>query len=273
MNNITIEENPKIKNVKIYPIQSHLFIPPIVWRGDPEGHIGENDTFFYVTEGEIGLFIEEDGYILRSGDLAFLPKGKRRAYTTLSDTVSLYEINFGAQINDMPWHKALRLEEKNYSVHPSDEAAIRTLFESSVRYELNKLPCYDIVFCANIASLISIYADIRKNEQRLIQPFGAAERFMKENIGRSISLTELSEVSFTESTYFIRKFKAAYGLSPIAYFNKMKIYRAMFLLCSTNLSVFDIAKEIGVQDSSYFTRLFKSVTSVTPSEYRHSFAK
>lgn len=268
-----INENTEIKSIKVYPYGAHIYVPPIVWRGDPDGHVGIYDTFFYVVEGEISLFIEEDGYILRSGDLAFLPKGKRRAYTTLSSGVSLYEINFGAEINDMPWQQALMLEDKSHSVHPSDDRGIRTLFESSVRYELNKLPCYDITFCANIASLISIYADTRKEEGQRTTPFAAAEQYMKENINKSITLSELAEVAFTEPTYFIRKFKSAYGTSPISYFNKMKIYRAMFLLSNTSMSVFDIAREIGIHDSSYFTRIFKSVTSFTPSEYRTTFLK
>ena len=262
-----------IESLNISPVASHLYIPPIVWRGDPIGHIGLYDTFFFVKDGEVCLFIESESYILRAGDLAFLPKDKMRAYTPISSKATVYEINFVAQINALPWYSATMLADEKYAVHPKNTEEIAAIFESTVRYELNKLVHYDLAFCAAIASLIAIYAQLRQDEQKRIHAFSDTEKFMKENVEKSLTLGDIAAVSFTEPTYFIRKFKQAYGISPIAYFNKLKICRAMFLLCNTPLSVFDIAKKIGIHDGSYFTRLFKSQTGLTPSEYKSAFLK
>jgi uncharacterized protein YabN with tetrapyrrole methylase and pyrophosphatase domain len=55
-------ENPilELKNITIVPESVHLYIPPIVWKGDSVGHIGTFDVFFLVLEGECFLKIDSE---------------------------------------------------------------------------------------------------------------------------------------------------------------------------------------------------------------------
>ena len=50
--------------------------------------------------------------------------------------------------------------------------------------------------------------------------------------------------------------------------NEMRVQRARYYLESTNLSVTDIAMEVGYAESSVFVRAFKRQTGTTPSRYR-----
>ena len=50
--------NPTIQGISVSPKKAQLYIPPIKWRGDPKGHIGVYDTFFYVVSGECSLMID-----------------------------------------------------------------------------------------------------------------------------------------------------------------------------------------------------------------------
>lgn len=263
-----------LKELTIKPGTLYLYVPPIVWKGDAVGHIGKRDLFFWVLEGECFLRIDTQNYIIHPGQLAYLPKGKMRAYTHASEKFSMYEMSFSATSEGKNLMEILNLTEENFVVNISDKDGISALFESSYRKEMFKDPLYDVAWSANIANIIKIYAREREKldtaESMIFKP---VLEYMSENIQNSIKIEELAALVFMESTYFIKKFHKVYGISPLAYFNRMKIYKAMGLLAGTNLSIEQISKDVGIPDTSYFTRMFKKHCNITPSKYRSEFKR
>lgn len=260
---ITLEE------ITIKPQTIYLYVPPIVWKGDSVGHIGERDLFFWVLEGECFLRIDSQNYIIRPGQLAYLPKGKMRAYTHASERFSMYEMAFSATSNQKNLMEVLELTENNFVVDIPDREEMSTLFESSHRKELFKNPLYDVQWCGNIANIIRIYAKERaKLNTSDSETFKPVLQHMSLNISKSIRIEELAALVYMQPTYFIKRFREAYGIPPLAYFNRMKIYKAMGLLSGTNLTVEEISREVGIYDTSYFTRIFKKHCNVTPTKYR-----
>jgi len=258
---------------EITPLAAHLYIPPITWRGDPLGHIGSYDCFFFVVTGECYVKIDDVSFVLGEGQLAYLPKGKMRTYTTMSPNITMYEIAFDYRIQGTDWYEALACPSDCYTVDVSDKAALSALFEGCVRHEMQKDILYDVVCFSNIAAIAKIWLEGRYEAELRTRPFKQVLAFMDENIHRQIKVEELSKVSLMQTTYFIKKFKAAFGISPISYLNKLKIYRSMTLLLSTELSVERIAQSIGIIDNSYYSRMFKRLCSVSPVEYRKLFKK
>ena len=137
---------PSIESFYLKPVIVQLYVPPITWKGDHKGHIGMNDAFFYVVSGECFVLIEEECFILRAGQLAFLPKGKMRTYSSMNQNLTMYEINFECSINGKNWYEALRLEDGHYRVSVQDTGHLSRLFEESARYEYKKSMAYDMVF-------------------------------------------------------------------------------------------------------------------------------
>lgn len=264
---------PTIQGMSVSPKKAQLYIPPIKWRGDPKGHIGVYDTFFYVVSGECSLMIDGEYTILKPGDLAFLPKGRMRAYSNMSETITLYEMNFSADIDGENWYRALGLENGDYVVRHNSNEMISDLFESSVRYELNQSILYDVIHSSNVLSLIKIFATLKTEQDNISKLFLPVISYMKEHLDKQIKISELAELVYMEETYFIKKFKKALGDSPITYLNKLKIYRAMSYLVERSFSLSEISRKIGIYDSSYFSKLFKSYTGITPMEYRGIFIK
>lgn len=264
---------PTIQGMSVSPKKAQLYIPPIKWRGDPKGHIGVYDTFFYVVSGECSLMIDGEYTILKPGDLAFLPKGRMRAYSNMSETITLYEMNFSADIDGENWYRALGLENGDYVVRHNSNEMISDLFESSVRYELNQSILYDVIHSSNVLSLIKIFATLKTEQDNISKLFLPVISYMKEHLDKQIKISELAELVYMEETYFIKKFKKALGDSPITYLNKLKIYRAMSYLVERSFSLSEISRKIGIYDSSYFSKLFKSYTGITPMEYRCIFIK
>ena len=261
-----------IKDLTLTPLAVHLYIPPIIWKGDCVGHIGEADTFFWVLEGECFLNIDSQYYLIRPGQLAFLPKGKLRSYTHASEPFCMYEMAFEATLSGRNLMESLELTTSDFVVDIPEKEEISRLFEHAFRKELFKNPIYDLSWCANIIEIIRYYTE---NHQKLEGEdsylFAPVLDYMRQNLSLTISTNQLADLIHMQPNYFIRRFKATYGIPPISYLNRLRLYRSMELLSSTKLSMEEIAKEIGMADTSYFARFFKKNSGATPSEYRKSF--
>jgi transcriptional regulator GlxA family with amidase domain len=84
-------------------------------------------------------------------------------------------------------------------------------------------------------------------------------------VTRMMTLSGLAERTFK------RRFAVATGMSPLEYVHKLRLEEAKQMLESGDLSVDEIAAEVGYQDSSFFGRLFRREVSMTPAQYRRRF--
>ncbi|MCX7993416.1 MAG: helix-turn-helix transcriptional regulator [Fimbriimonadales bacterium] len=67
-----------------------------------------------------------------------------------------------------------------------------------------------------------------------------------------------------------RLFRVAMGCSPSEYLTELRLRRAANLLVSTNLSVSEIALEVGYLSLSHFSRVFRERFGKTPRAFRQS---
>ena len=195
-----------------------------------------------------------------------------RTYSNMSSDITLYEINFEAEINGQNWYDKLMLEDGNYSVKTENTDEIKALFENSVRYELNKNLIYDVLFCSNLMNIIRIFIFEKFKANNSASSFKKVIDYMKNNLKKTVKISELAELAYMQETYFIKKFKKALGYSPITYLNKMRIYKAMTYLAEGSLTLSEIGHKVGIYDSSYFSKIFKTQCGITPGEYRHIFS-
>ncbi len=93
-------------------------------------------------------------------------------------------------------------------------------------------------------------------------------RYIGDHYGENITMNDLSAVTGLSPDYMTRKFKAALYMTPSEYVRKFRISRAMELLCTTDLSVADVAKRTGFSDISLFSRVFKQEVGLPPASYR-----
>lgn len=261
----------KLHSMTISPVDVELYVPPLTWKGDPLGHIGYNDVFFWVLSGECYLMIENSCYIVKEGQLAFLPKGVRRSYTHISENFSMYEMSFDAKINGQNIFVSFGLTETDHVVTIDDREYVSKLFENSFRRELKKNPLYDMGWCGNIISIINIFIAQRMKQMGKSEGFSDVLKYMNKNISKSITIDELASIVYMQKTYFIKKFKSVFGMPPMAYFANLRAYKAMSLLSATDYSLEQIAAEVGILDKAYFSRFFKKHCGTTPSEYRSLF--
>lgn len=93
-------------------------------------------------------------------------------------------------------------------------------------------------------------------------------QYVSLHLDRKISLEEVSDHLFLNSSYFSRLFKKETGETFIEYVTRMKMERAKELLDQTNHPIGKICEMLGYDNQSYFIKIFRTAVGVTPVEYR-----
>ncbi|OKH20361.1 hypothetical protein NIES593_19250 [Hydrococcus rivularis NIES-593] len=92
--------------------------------------------------------------------------------------------------------------------------------------------------------------------------------YVRSHLDREIRLEDLASVAQMSAYHFCRLFKRSIGESPHQFLMRQRLEAARRLLRETDLSVAEVALEIGYQSPSHFATLFKRHTGVTPKQYR-----
>ena len=98
-----------------------------------------------------------------------------------------------------------------------------------------------------------------------------ALRHIRENIGKKICISDLSDRCFLSDDHFTRLFRQEMNDTPIDYINRKKIENAQLMLVINDTPVKDIACSLAFDNIPYFNRLFKQLVGKTPTQYRESF--
>ena len=252
----------------IEPRATHLYIPPITWKGDPGGHIGINDVFFFVLEGECYLNIDEQCFILKEGDLAFLPKGLKRTYTAVSPNFKMYAMSFEATVNGINLFEYFKLRDSDYQVRVKDKNFIARCFENSIEHKHRPDEILYVRKVQNIMSVINEYITLRQEEKLMEKPFEEVILYMRANTNQKINVDKLASIACMQTNYFIRKFTKAMGISPMQYHARLKCYRAMSLIANSDITPDKASQMIGIDDYAYFCRFFKKHCGMSPMAYK-----
>ena len=92
--------------------------------------------------------------------------------------------------------------------------------------------------------------------------------YVHTHLGEDLSLVQIAKVINISPTYFASLFKCTTGISPHQYVIKQRVYRAKLLLLKTDLSIADIALQVGFSSQSHLTQHFKRLTQMTPKQVR-----
>ena len=97
-----------------------------------------------------------------------------------------------------------------------------------------------------------------------------ATELLAEDLRQPFSLPTLAGRCGLSVSRLAHLFKAQTGLSPQNFSERRRMERASQLLRFTNLSVGEIATEVGFESAFYFTRRFRRQTGLSPSQFRRS---
>lgn len=95
-----------------------------------------------------------------------------------------------------------------------------------------------------------------------------ALHYVDENFDKDVSLKETAAVVHLNSSYLSALFKEELGVTFSEYVTRKRVQEAKKLLLTTDLTIADIAEEVGYHTSKYFIKLFKQLEMRTPTEFR-----
>lgn len=110
---------------------------------------------------------------------------------------------------------------------------------------------------------------VDENEERIRM----AKDYVKTNINRCVTRSEVAEYLHLNEEYFSRLFKKYTGYTFKDYEMMERIEIAKYMLEKSRFSVSIIASKVGYDNFSHFSKVFKKYTDQTPQEYRKNFQK
>ena len=148
-------------------------------------------------------------------------------------------------------------------------------FSSPIDDESEALPNQADDLSQEDSSRVVIYIEFQgeKNDQHSSsqddQLLEKIQQIIEENpANEALDIEHLCQVLGLSESQLFRKMKALTGESPMKFFRRINLHRARQLLQCTDLSVSEIAYDLGFSDPNYFSRVFRKEFHQTPSEIR-----
>jgi AraC-like DNA-binding protein len=241
-----------------------------------------NHTCIYLTDGEARMKIGTEQVMIGKGAMLFVPAGQVFSFEQ-------HDINKGyicafhdEMLLESPGNGKLLQEFTflslwaNPVVQPDKQTSgyiLQLLKRMYKEYGSNGLERIDILraYCrAMLCEVKGVYQPYAYNRENA--GIHILRRFRELLASRSGELHRVSEYAallHVSPNHLNKAVKSASGKSPTQWIDDTILTEAKILLWQTELSINEIAAELGFEDPSYFSRLFKKYERVTPSDYRH----
>ncbi len=126
----------------------------------------------------------------------------------------------------------------------------------------------------NVRSLVQgneiCFADqIQNINDKHVHIINKAKKYVEDNIGADIALTEVANHVALSANYFCNLFKQKTGNNLLDYIVSEKMEKARSYVITTNLKIYEIARLVGYNDSKYFCTVFKKFFHCNPTELRN----
>jgi AraC-like DNA-binding protein len=106
-------------------------------------------------------------------------------------------------------------------------------------------------------------------DEKLIEK---VNKYTLENISDTeFGIEELSKAIGMSTVYLNKKISALTGKTSSEYVRSIRLRRAAQLLEKSDLSISEVAYEVGYNSPKYFSKYFKDEYNILPSEYRKNF--
>ncbi len=218
------------------------------------------------TDGEAIIHVNNRKYIHSTNAILYAPKGsyyrsqsgsKEFGHTTISFDVYDDE-NFNYNFNTL------------YNVGNPEKYI--TLFNNAQKEWDRKDFCYKIKTKMILMDILkNLYFD-SLDKNKFLYGYNTIKesiKYMEKNyLHGNIEVQELADMSEISRNHFIRIFKNIYNTTPTKYMNKLRIEKSLEFLEHSNMSIYEIAREVGFSNQYYFSKMFKSFVGISPLQYR-----
>ena len=100
-----------------------------------------------------------------------------------------------------------------------------------------------------------------------------ATKYIDQNLRGDLSIKELCSALFVSKNFLYNSFRSFFGTTVNEYIAERRMQEAKMLLTETNMSAYEVAEEVGIENYTYFSKLFKKQIGVSPSAFRKTQKK
>ena len=242
-----------------------------------------------VTHGRAFHVLEGTELPVAAGDV-FLLQGFQRHYFHDRHDLELINVMYdpekiGLPENDlrrMPGYCALFMLEPTYRLehrfssrlHLSPKAlgGVERLVDRMEREASGAEPGFEVALRAGLMELIvylsRAYVSAETVEAVSLLRIGDVIGALERDFAETWRLEDLQKIAHMSRSSLMRVFRRATGQTPIEYLLHLRAKRAMELLRKSDLSITEIAFEVGFGDSNYFSRQFRRIVGISPRKFR-----
>jgi len=270
------------KSIKNNPLINSFYLTAIGFYPHALGHDRERKTgsaefiLLYCIDGEGSVELNNKVYVLKANTFFIIPKNiPHRYFSSLKNPWSIYWMHFSGVNSRMIYERSL--VDGQHEVHsiPFEQNRIDifnqiyTMLEESFGTKEMEIMNFRLLYF--VTSLI-YYKEINPSVYNR-DAVSNSISFMKDNLDKKLTVNQLADQQKISLSHYLRIFKQKTGISPIAYYNQLKIQQSCQYLYFTDKSIKEICTVLGIDDQYYFSRLFSKLIGTSPSEYRKKHKK
>ena len=245
----------------------------------------------YVDSGNIVAITDQNSSTISQGKIIFYEPNEAHAHISDSESPNnILVISFSCDSPDMSFFR------KKVFTADKITKTLLSLFVSEAKNALGSIPdeygkeekldfsaadfgASQLLSCYYTEMLINLIRqnqgkenkDIKNEESRTLtqNPFSSrVAEYMNENIYSTLTLNDICSHFMLSKSQLSHIFKSNMGISPMEYYNSLKISEAKKLLIGGAYSVSQISDMLGFSCIHSFSRSFKKAVGTSPTDYK-----
>lgn len=224
-------------------------------------HMHYSFELFYVTNGEVKVYINDEEYILHKGEAVLIFPNQKHSFASVQSehiycvfSQKLVEAFSSRVLYKIPTSNKFRPSQSVVDMVFSVKETDSILKKKGALYSL-------------LAEFDRVAEYIEKDSLNLYFLDKVLD-FVENNYALDCSLSKASSQLGYSYSYISRHFQKSFGISYNSFVNQFRISKSCYLLKNTDMSVLECSIECGYSSVYSFMRNFKSICKMTPSEYR-----
>ncbi len=227
--------------------------------------------------GTANIVVNDTHYAVKEGDVVFIPQSASHRFQAGREGMKTLEVKFSTQDPEM-----LDILSHIDCYFSAKDKQLFDLFSRIVDEGLRQAPGYKIMCDALLIESLTVMMRYCSNatpanEQNQLKfpesttctspAIQAANEYIFRHINTNFSIVDLAKGCGYNQDYLYRTIKKAFGISAIQYVNKLRFEQAKRLMEHTDLSLSEIAWNLGFDSIQYFSKFFRQHAGTSPTEY------
>jgi AraC-like DNA-binding protein len=235
-------------------------------------------NFMFVIDGDGVLSVNGTEYPLHVGTVYYFPLRSRiqLSYTS-KKPMRFYSIHYVYKLIIWDGVTAVCQDPQENSMplpivtHMPDAESLLLKFKNL--YDLWQEKKADYEWHARLHFLNIINEVWRVNSERsegdpVRRAISRSIDYIKQHYSEPLEREKLADKAAMSRSYFSVMFKKVTGFTPTQYITRVRLDAAKKLLLNSDMTVAEVAREVGFQDPLYFARVFSNYAGMPPREYR-----